>query len=127
MQSGREKDMTDYQQSGDASGFTSGFLLGLIVGGAGGYLLSTEKGQELIDQIKENGGEKVKEIMTNPMIADKLADLEKTMAQARATLQNTQGDAQAKVHEVATQIAEATAPPQPKKNFFQRHGMTLKK
>lgn len=101
--------------------------MGLIVGGAGGYLLSTDKGKELIENLKENGGEKVKEIMANPVIADKLADLEKTMAQARASLQNTQSDAQAKVHEVASQIAEATAPAQPKKNFFKRMGETLGK
>jgi hypothetical protein len=120
--------MSDYQHS-DPSGFASGFLLGLIVGGAGGYMLSTDKGQELIESLKENGGEKVKEIMENPMIADKLADLEKTMAEARATLQNTQTDATAKVHDVAAQIAAATAPPvkEPKKNFFQRHGMSLGK
>lgn len=111
----------------DASGFASGFLLGLIVGGAGGYLLSTDKGQELIEELKENGGEKLKELAENPIIADKLAELERTMAQARATLQTSQSTAQAKVHDVATQIAQATAPEQPKKTFFQRHGISLGK
>lgn len=112
---------------GDSSGFASGLLLGLILGGAGGYLLSTEKGQEILANLKENGGEKLKEIMDNPAIADKLADLESTMKQARATLENASADAQAKIHDAASRVAEVTAPPEPKKTFFQKHGISLGK
>ncbi len=120
--------MSNNSPSPDSSGFASGFLLGLIVGGAGGYMLSTEKGQEIIESLKENGGEKVKEIMANPIIADKLADLEKTMAEARATMQKTSTQATARVHEVAAQVAAATATPEPpKKNFFFRSGSPLGK
>ena len=90
----------------DSSGFTSGFLLGLVVGGAGGYLLSTEKGKEILANLKENAGEKLQEVIDNPAIADKIADLEATMTKARQ------------------EIHEKTAP---KKNFFQRMGSPLGK
>ncbi len=104
-----------YQHS-DSSGFATGFFLGLIVGGAGGYLFSTEKGQELITTLKEHGGEKLKEIVDNPALEDKLKELESTMQQARAV-----------VNQAATQVAERTAPSPPKKSFFQKHGLSLGK
>ena len=117
-----------YSPNADPSGFTAGFLLGLILGGAGGYLLSTEKGQELLVSLKENAGDKIKELAENPAIADKLADLEKTMAEAQSILKNTQTDAREKVHEVAARVAESTASrPAPKKNFFHRMGAKLGK
>lgn len=112
----------------DPSGFTAGLLLGLMLGGAGGYLLSTDKGKELLASLKENAGEKFKELAENPAIADKLADLEKTMAEAQSILKNTETDAREKVHEVAARVAESTAARSaPKKNFFHRMGAKLGK
>jgi len=84
--------------------------MGLIVGGAGGYLLSTEKGQELLAGLKENAGDKLSEVMDNPIIADKLADLETTMQEARETINSTTQDAKSRVHTVATEVAKATKP-----------------
>lgn len=106
----------------DASGFTSGFFLGLVVGGAGGYLLTTDKGKELVDSLKEMGGDKLKEIADNPKIADKLQELEATMRQARASLADNSSAARDKIHEAAEAVAEATATNQekPKRTFFRR-------
>lgn len=113
---------------GDSSGFTSGLLLGLVLGGAGGYLLTTEKGQELLDNLKENAGDKIKELIDNPAIAEKLKDLETTMNDARATLANSSLDARSKIHTAASHVADLTAPePAPKKNFFKRMGESLGK
>lgn len=111
----------------DSSGFTSGFLLGLIVGGAGGYLLTTEKGQALLAELKAASGDKLKEIADNPLIADKLADLEKTMAEARAALKSGSASAREKVHQAAQQVAEVTSSQEAKskKNFFFKRGRAL--
>lgn len=99
----------------DSSGFSAGLMLGLIIGGAGGYLLSTDKGQELLAKLKEEGGEKVKEFLDNPQIEGKLAELENVMQQARSV-----------VNQAASQVAEATED-KSKKNFFQKHGLSLGK
>lgn len=102
----------------DRSGFASGLLVGLIVGAAGAhYLNSTEKGQELLAGWKEKAGEALKELGDNPDWADKLADLQKTMDVAKATINSAAG-----------KVAEATEPAKPaKKNFFQRMGTALGK
>ena len=104
--------------SDDRSGFASGLLLGLIVGAAGAhYLNNTENGQELLAKWKEKAGEALKELGDNPNWADKLADLQKTMEVAKATI-NT----------AAEKVAEVTEPAKPvKKNFFQRMGTALGK
>lgn len=112
----------------DSSGFTSGFLMGLIVGGAGGYLLSTEKGQELLSNLKENAGDKLSEVMDNPVIADKLADLETTMQEARETINSTTKDAKSRVHTAAQEVARVTEPPKKKtQKTFLRRGTPVKK
>lgn len=102
----------------DRSGFASGLLVGLIVGAAGAhYLNSTEKGQELLASWKEKAGEALKELGNNPDWADKLADLQKTMDVAKATINSAAG-----------KVVEATEPAKPvKKNFFQRMGTALGK
>ena len=104
----------------DSSGFASGFLMGLVVGGEGGYLLSTEKGQELLASLKENAGDKLTEVMDNPVIADKLADLETTMQEARATIESTTKEAKSRVHTAAQEVAKATKPVKKKKTFLRR-------
>jgi hypothetical protein len=103
----------------DSSGFTAGLLLGLVTGAASAhFLMNTEKGKALLDTLKENAGEALSEIKDNPILADKIADLQKTMDQARAT-----------INSAAERVADATATvaPTPKKNFFQRMGSSLGK
>jgi len=98
------------------------------VGGAGGYLLSTEKGKELLGDLRDQASDKLTELAENPLIADKLADLEKTMNEARSAVEETSQNAKEKIHEVASSVAEATAEPKkPKKNFFFRSGSPLSK
>ncbi|MEI8232111.1 MAG: hypothetical protein WCG44_00025 [bacterium] len=103
----------------DSSGFTAGLLLGLVTGAASAhFLMNTEKGQELLETLKENAGDAIKEIGDNPALADKIADLQKTMDAARATI-NT----------AAEKVAEVTEAQKPtsKKNFFQKMGASLGK
>jgi len=87
--------------SHDSSGFTAGFFLGLLIGGAGGYLLTTAKGKELLATLKAVSAEKLEKLAENPALADKLQELETTMAQARST-------------------ASPALAPKPKKNLFFR-------
>lgn len=115
------------QGSHDSSGFTSGFFLGLILGGAGGYLLSSDKGKEILDNLKELGGDKLKEITDSPMISDKLKELESTMAEARAALESGSDQAREKIHQAAEQVAAATSDqPTSKKLTFFKRGRSLK-
>lgn len=113
--------MTDCKCSNhqDSSGFTAGLLLGLVTGAASAhFLMNTEKGKELLDKLKENAGDAIKELGDNPALADKIADLQKTMDAARAT-----------INSAAEKVVEATEPIKapPKKNFFQRMGASLGK
>lgn len=103
----------------DSSGFVSGLAVGLVLGAAGAHFLnSTEQGRELLDSLKEKAGEALDSVKDNPAIADKIADLQKTMDEARATINNA-----------AEKVAQATEPekPAPKKNFFQKMGASLGK
>lgn len=103
----------------DSSGFTAGLLLGLVTGAASAhFLMNTDKGKELLETLKENAGEAIESIKDNPALADKIADLQKTMDAARATINNA-----------AERVVEATEPakPAPKKNFFQKMGASLGK
>lgn len=113
--------MTDCKCSNhnDSSGFTAGLLLGLVTGAASAhFLMSTEQGKELLAKLKENAGDALKEIGDNPALADKIADLQKTMDKARATINTAAG-----------KVAEVTEPAKspPKKNFFQKMGASLGK
>src|SRR3989339_2016743 len=97
---------------GDSSGFTAGLLLGLVTGAASAhFLLNTEKGKELLKNLKENAGDALKDLGDNPALADKIADLQQTMDKARETINSAAG-----------RVANATeAPKHPtKKNFFQK-------
>ena len=103
----------------DGSGFTAGLLLGLVTGAASAhYLMNTEKGKELLETLKDNAGEAMEAIKDNPALADKIADLQKTMDKARAT-----------INQAAEKVADATqnTKPVPKKNFFQKMGASLGK
>ncbi len=104
----------------DSSGFTAGLLLGLVTGAASAhFLMSTDKGKELLEKLKENAGDAIKELGENPALADKIADLQKTMDAARAT-----------INQAAEKVAEVTESPKhasPKKNFFQKMGASLGK
>lgn len=106
----------DFASQNDNSGFAAGLMLGLIIGGAGGYLLNSEKGQELLETLKQEFGDKLHGLFDNPNVSAKLADLEETMQQAKALVNKT-----------ATKVADVTASSEPKKNFFQKHGLSLGK
>ncbi|KKU46510.1 MAG: hypothetical protein UX62_C0004G0008 [Microgenomates group bacterium GW2011_GWA2_46_7] len=105
---------------GDSSGFTAGLLLGLVTGAASAhFLLNTEKGKELLENLKENAGEALKDLGDNPALMEKITDLQKTMDKARAT-----------INQAAEKVADATDTPKhvsPKKNFFQKMGASLGK
>jgi len=112
--------MTDCNcgKSHDSSGFTSGLLLGLVLGATGIHFLnSSDEGKEILKKLKENASSTLKDLGENPALADKIADLQKTMDAARATI-NT----------AAEKVATATEPTKSsKKNFFQKMGATLGK
>jgi hypothetical protein len=103
----------------DSSGFTSGMLLGLVLGAAGVHFLSnSDEGKEILSKLKESTSNALKDLGENPALADKIADLQKTMDQARAT-----------INSAAEKVVEATEvkKPEPKKNFFQKMGASLGK
>lgn len=111
----------------DSSGFTSGLLLGVVLGAAGlHFLTSSEEGKTILAKLKENASETLKDLGDNPALADKIADLQKTMDQARATINN----AAERVAE-ATDKSAFTSPKHSeggsKKNFFQKMGASLGK
>lgn len=111
-------DCTCGSHHNDSSGFTAGLLLGLVTGAASAHFLtSTKKGQELLTTLKANAGDAIKELGDNPALADKIADLQKTMDVARATI-NTAAERVAG----ATETKKST-----KKNFFQKMGASLGK
>lgn len=117
--------MTDCKCSNhnDASGFTAGLLLGLVTGAASAhFLMNTEKGKELLETLKDNAGEAMESIKDNPALADKIADLQKTMDKARATINSA-----AEKVVTATESNRAPTGAPAKKNFFQKMGASLGK
>lgn len=97
---------------GDGSGFTTGLLLGLVTGAASAhFLLNTEKGRELLENLKENAGETLRDLGDNPALMEKITDLQKTMDKARAT-----------INQGAEKVTKSS-----KKNFFQKMGASLGK
>lgn len=105
----------------DASGFTSGLLIGLIMGAAAAhYLENTEEGKDILATLKDRAGDALKEAKENPALAEKIAQLEETMNAARAT-----------INQAAEKVVEVTEEPvksaPKKKNLFQKMGVSLKK
>ncbi len=104
----------------DSSGFMSGLTLGLILGAAGShYLNNTEAGKEVMKNLKAKAGDALESIKDNPLLVEKLSELEKTMDAAKAT-----------INAAAEKVVEATEPSSPKskkKSFFQKMGVSLGK
>ena len=103
----------------DPSGFMSGLTLGLIFGAAGShYLNNTDQGKEVMKGLKEKAGEALESVKDNPMLMEKLSELEKTMEAAKAT-----------INAAAGRVADATEPTKSskKKSFFQKMGVKLGK
>lgn len=108
----------------DASGFTSGLLLGLVLGAGGIHFLETSnEGREILSKLKKSAGETLKDLGENEAISDKIADLQKTMDAARATINS----AAEKVANATEPVGSSRTAPTHKKNFFQRLGATLGK
>lgn len=106
-------------KSHDSSGFVSGLALGLVIGATGTHFLnSTEQGKELLSSLKDKAADAMESIKDNPDLSEKIAELQKTMDQARSTINNA-----------AQKVAEVTEPQKhtPKKNFFQKMGASLGK
>jgi hypothetical protein len=104
----------------DSSGFMSGLTLGLILGAAGShYLNNTEQGKVVMKNLKEKAGEALESVKDNPVLMEKLSELEKTMEAAKAT-----------INAAAERVVEATEPTHSKskkKSFFQKMGVSLGK
>lgn len=103
----------------DPSGFMSGLTLGLILGAAGShYLNNTDQGKEVMKGLKEKAEEALESVKDNPMLMEKLNELEKTMEAAKAT-----------INAAAEKVVDATGPSKSskKKSFFQKMGVSLKK
>lgn len=112
---------------GDASGFTAGLLLGLVTGAASAhFLMNTEKGKELLNNLKERAGDALDEIKDNPVLAEKISDLQQTMDQARATI-NQAAEKVAAATNNSTFTSPKASEGGPKKNFFQKMGASLGK
>ena len=102
----------------DSSGFTSGLLLGVVLGAAGlHFLTNSDEGKEILSKLKENASETLKDLGENPALTDKIQELQKTMDAARATINNA-----AEKVVTATEVKKPT-----KKNFFQKLGASLGK
>lgn len=117
--------MTDCNCSNhhDASGFTSGLLLGLVLGAAGiHFLSSSEEGKEILSKLKDSTRETLKDLGDNPALSEKIQDLQKTMDQARATI-NSAAERVADATEAVPVAAKSSS----KKNFFQKMGGSLGK
>ena len=106
---------TSYPESESQSGFSSGFLLGLIVGGAGGYFLTTEKGRALLKNLIAQFGDKLESLEGNDGVKELLAKVKDLQVEKDGVIDT----AREKVNEVATRVVEATTPAKPpKKRFF---------
>ena len=104
----------------DPSGFMSGLTLGLILGAAGShYLNNTEQGKEVMKNLKEKAGEALESVKDNPVLMEKLSELEKTMEAAKATINAAA--------EKVVEATEASSPKSKKKSFFQKMGVSLGK
>lgn len=94
-------------------------LLGLILGAAGVHFLSSsDEGKEILAKLKDSASQTLKDLGENPALSDKIAELQKTMDAARAT-----------INSAAEKVVDATGPAKSvsKKNFFQRMGASLGK
>ena len=102
----------------DKSGFTSGMFMGVVVGAAVGYYLSTEQGKELLARFTEKASGKIQEISKDENIDDAIQVIEEKVEQAREAVNEAAG----KVAEATTKTPKAA----PKPRFFQRSGNPLK-
>lgn len=112
----------NYQEPESQSGFASGFLLGLVVGGAGGYFLTTDKGRELLKNLTSQLGDKLEGLEGNDSVKELLAKVKDLQAEKDGVIES----AREKVNEVATKVVEATTPPKPPKRRFFSGGSILK-
>jgi hypothetical protein len=90
-----------------------------VLGAAGVHFLnSSEEGKEILAKLKDTASDTIKDLGNNPHLAGKIEELQKTMDQARAT-----------INSAAERVVSATedVKPSPKKNFFQKMGASLGK
>jgi hypothetical protein len=91
----------------DQSGFSAGFLLGLAVGGAGGYFLSSPHGRSILKNLSPTIKDKLKELENNENVQDLINNLSGLMEAGAEKIEETK---------------EATPP----KRFFFSGGSPLK-
>lgn len=116
-------DCSNCSSNHDGSGFSSGLLLGLILGAAGIHFLnSSEDGKEILSRLKDSASKTLKDLGENPDLSDKIKELQKTMDVARATINSA-----AEKVAVATESPRHSASGGSKKNFFQKLGSSLGK
>jgi hypothetical protein len=98
--------------SPDQSGFAAGLLLGLVIGGAGGYFLTTPQGRALLKQLTEQAGDKFEDLKKTEIFQSLVSKLE--------TLPVSED-----VVELAKEKLRPKAPP--KKRLFFSGGSPVKK
>ncbi|MEI6690217.1 MAG: YtxH domain-containing protein [bacterium] len=107
------------------SGFSSGFLLGLVIGGAGGYFLTTDEGRALLKTLTSQFGDKLQDLEGNDTVKLLVSKVNEFQVEKNEALDV----AREKVNEVATRVVESTsnAKPPVKRHLFFSGGSPLKK
>lgn len=111
--------------SSDQSGFASGFLLGLVVGGAGGYFLTTNQGRKLLKDLTAQAGDKFESLKDLELVQNLLSKLDNLPTSEEEVINL----AKAKLGAAAAGIQAATTKPKspPKKRLFSSGGSPVKK
>lgn len=89
----------------EPSGFAAGFLLGLVVGGAGGYFLTTPQGRQLLKELSAEASTHLDSLQDNEVlhtILDKIQNLPNSTELVEVTKDQ--------VHTLASRVADSTAP-----------------
>ena len=107
---------TDNHDHHDRSGFGSGMFMGVILGAAVGYFLSTKQGKIILANWSDKAHDKIDELKHDENIGDALQTIEEKVAQVKEV-----------VNEAASKVTESTGDPaKPKPRLFKRSGSPLR-